>query len=228
MALRFGRIGAVVLIVIGGCVSLGDDLPMVASNPFNTTPQPVTETTVNHEPASEAVGKRVAIVGQKLVASNPEMNLRPRFITIGSAQPELLHLGANDLYITEGLANRCATDGQLAAVLSQELGKMVTQREILTTPATRQVHRTAPPEMPVGRDAGGAFGSPDGTRLVELARFEKDRQRDTDPLPAPNPEILARGYLEKAGYTLADLDAVAGLLREAEQNGTFYRQLQGK
>jgi hypothetical protein len=213
---------------MAGCVSLDDDgLPTVASNPFNTTPQaPVTETSVNHAPASDEVSKRVAIMGQKIVAVNPEIGMRPRFITIGSPQLEIMHIGTNDLYITEGLANRCTTEGQLAAVLCQELGKMVTQREILSTPATRLGRREPPPDMPVGRDSGGAFGSPDGTRRIELMQFEKERPRSTDPIPPPDPEVLARGYLEKAGFPLTDLSAVAPLLREAEKNGTLYRQLQ--
>jgi hypothetical protein len=233
MAKRVGRLSALVLIGFSGCVSLdgalaslNDAVPTVASNPFNTTPQSFTETTVNHAPASDEVSKRVAVAGQKIVAMNSGIG-SPRFLTIGSPDLEIMHLGANDLYITEGLANRCTTEGQLAAVLCLELGKMVAQREILTTPGTRQGQHEPPPEVRVGGDSGGAFGSPDMTRFVELAEYEKKHPQRNDPVPPPpDPDILGRGYLEKAGYKLTDLDAVAPLLREAEANGKLYRQLQ--
>ena len=227
MPKRVNQLGAVLLIAMGGCVTTDGGLPAVAFNPFNTAQQePATEATVNHAPASEEVSKHVAVVGQKIVAMNPEIGMRPRFSTIGSPQLEIMHIGTNDMYITEGLANRCATEGQLAAVLCQELGKMVTQREILTNPTTRTGHREPPPEMPVGRDAGGTFGSPDGTRRIELMQFEKERHRPADPIPPPDPEVLARTYLEKTGFPLADLNAVAPLLREAEKHGAIFRQLQ--
>jgi hypothetical protein len=219
--------GAALFIAMGGCVSLDEGLPTVASNPFSgAQPEPPTQTTVSHAPASDEVSKRVAVIGQKIVALNPEIGMRPRFITIGSPQLEIMHIGTNDLYITEGLANRCVTEGQLAAVLCQELGKMVTQREILAAPTTRLGHREPPPEMPVGRDAGGTFGPPDGTRRIELMQFEKERQRVTDFVAPPDADVLARRFLEKAGFPLTDQTAVAPLLREAEKNGAIYRQLQ--
>jgi hypothetical protein len=228
MAKRVAWLGLALLVAVGGCVSLGDE--GLASVPANTLAKPPeqtrTETSVNHAPASEEVSRRVAVVGQKIVAMNPEIGMRPRFITVGSPQLEVMHIGTNDLFITEGLANRCTTEGQLAAVLCQELGKMVAQREILASPATRTGRRQPPPEMPVGRDAGGTFGPPDGTRRIELMQFEKERQRPTDALPPPDPDVLARTYLEKAGFALTDLNAVAPALREADKNGALYRQMQ--
>jgi hypothetical protein len=228
MAKRVGRLGLALLVAVGGCVSLGDEgLPSVPANTLGKPPEQTrVETAVNHAPASEEVSRRVAVVGQKIVAMNPEIGMRPRFITVGSPQLEVMHIGANDLFITEGLANRCTTEGQLAAVLCQELGKMVTQREVLASPTTRRGQRQPPPEMPVGRDAGGTFGPPDGTRRIELMQFEKERQRPTDPLPPPDPDVLARTYLEKAGFALTDLSEVAPVLREAGKNGALYRQLQ--
>jgi hypothetical protein len=222
-----GRVGAAFLVAIGGCVTLGDDaLPAVSSNPFNTGAQPFSETTTaaSQHPAADAAMKRVAVMGQRIVAMNPDITLRPRFIAIGVPEPEVFHVGAADLYVTEGLVTRCTTDGQLAAVLCQELGKMVTEREILTTPAVRSNHREPPPELPVGRDSGGLWGGGDPTRYVEMAQHERQRPRKDD-VPPPDPQILARGYIQKTGYTLDDLDAAAPLLREAEAKGTYYKKM---
>jgi hypothetical protein len=222
MTKHIGRVGALLLVVVGGCVSLGDDaVPMVSNNTFNTTPTPPVDTVVSHAPASDEVVKRVGDMGLKILARNPDIAMRPNFVTVGSDQPEIMHVGTSDIYVTEGLAKRCETDGQLAAVLCQEVAKMVVQREILTTPAARSTWHRPPPESPVGRDAG------DMTRYVELAQYEKTHQRDSDPTPPPpNPDILARGYLEKTGYQLSDLDAAAPLLRQAEANGAIYRKIQ--
>src|ERR1700722_9702497 len=107
MAKRDGRVGAVCLVVLGGCMGAGaDGLPQVASNPFG---QPGQQTTFNENslagqpPAPDEIAKRVAVVGQQIVALNPEIALSPHFITAGVQQPEIMHVGTNDLYITEGL-----------------------------------------------------------------------------------------------------------------------------
>jgi hypothetical protein len=138
----------------------------------------------------------------------------------------VFHRGTDALFITDGLSKKCTTEGQLAAVLAYELGRMVAEREALATPDTRQPERPPPMESRVGGDAGGPFGPPDGTRLAELARHEKEHpRRKAAPPPPPDPLVLARGYLERAGYTAKDLEEVAPLLREARKNVDLERQL---
>ena len=46
-------------------------------------------------------------------------------------------------------------------------------------------------------------------------------------LPRPDPDRLARGYLDQAGFQAGDLDTVLPLLRAAQNNTTFERQFKG-
>lgn len=230
MAKGRGRVGAVCLVVLGGCLGAGvDGLPQVSSNPFG---QPGQQTTFNENSlagqpsAPEEVAKRVAVLGQQIIARNPDIGLMPHFITAGVQQPEIMHVGTNDVYITEGLVNRCTNDGQLTALLCLELGKMISERELLAGSANRKGHAEPPPAMPVGRDSGGVWGSPDGTRFMELVQFEKNHPRNDDPPPPPpDPAILARRYIVNAGFTVEDLDAAAPLQHAADANGALYRKM---
>ena len=64
--------------------------------------------------------------------------------------------------------------------------------------------------------------------MVELARYEKERGPIKAPsLTPPDPMVLARGYLEKAGYGAKELEAVAPLLREARASDVYERQMVG-
>jgi hypothetical protein len=226
---RVGAIGVGLCLLLAGCVP-GEQGKFLVSNPFGQSPE-VQQFRAMSAPASaegEQVAKRVLFVGQQVVQANPEMGLRPLFATIGgAAQPEIFHRGRTEIIVTEGLVKECVSDGQLAAVLCRELGKMVAERELLTLPATRQPERTPPQDVPVGNDAGGVWGSADGVRRAELARFERERHPQDVTVPPPAPEVLARGYLKKAGYTLDDLDAAAPVLRRCDANGAWQKQLAG-
>jgi hypothetical protein len=185
---------------------------------------------VSQAPATEATAKRVLAVGQKVVLANPQIGLRPVFITVGSPEPEIFHKGGMlegyQVVITEGLANRCRDDAQLAAVLCAELGKLVSEREALASPAVRQAEERPPPSESIGFDAGGTFGPPDGTRVMELAKYESKRPRaGTPPFPPPPPEVLARKYLTRAGFDAQALGDVAPLLRQAEDTFKVERQM---
>ncbi len=178
---------------------------------------------VPQAPAAEATAKRVLAVGQKVVAANQQAGLRPIFVTVGTAEPEIFHKGGGDrgwqVFLTEGLVNACKSEAQLAAVLCLEMAQIVAEREALAGPAARLAEPRLPPDDPIGPDARGAFGSPDGTRYLEQARVESQRRRPgKGDLPLPSPSALARTYLTKAGYDPAALAQVAPLLRKAEDH----------
>src|SRR5262249_41192027 len=149
--------------------------------------------------------------------------------------PEVFHVvtgsgprRAYQLVISEGLVKLCRTDVQLAAVLAHELGKMVSEREALVSPAARTHDLPPPPEVRVGNAAGATFGSPDGPRYAELAKMDKYRQRgNVPPPPPPSPEVLARSYLKRAGFQAGDLSDAVLLLRQAEEHATLERQMKG-
>jgi hypothetical protein len=188
-----------------------------------TGPRPAsTPTRVSFRPAAAEVGMRVEVLGQKVVAANPQAGLHVLFMTIGSPQPELFHRGANEVYITEGLVKQCASDAQLAAVLCHELGKMVVEREALAGPDARDPDRRPPMEMRAGN--AGQFDGVDQVRAAETAKFGPTRRHRSRPLALPDPKALGRLYLTNAGFAEADLEAVAPQLKSAEANFALERQ----
>ena len=181
-------------------------------------------------PASSETAARVDAIGRGILAANPINGLDTRtvrFITIGAPQAEVFHRGATDVFITEGLVRQCASDGQLAAVLCLELGKLVSEREALTPAAVRQPERTPPIDTRIGKDTGWGV-APDQTRLRELADFDRDRRQRQQPIPPPDPAALARLYLVRAGYHDADLQAAGPLLQQAQGNNGLEKQMMGR
>jgi hypothetical protein len=219
----------------GGCETLGlpdwlnpnpGPLGTVPDRPFTPSPTGPAPTIV-HAPATEAATRRVNDVGQKLLAANAELPVRPVFLGVGSADPQIFHRDTTAIYVSDGLVSKCTTEAQLAAVVASELGKMVSTREALLTLKSRRGERDRPAGLAIGTESGGTFGPADGTRLAELGQFEKDTGHGPaggPPAPPPDPDLLARTFLKKAGYAVTDLDAVAPLLREAAQHGDIEKQ----
>ncbi len=186
-------------------------------------PAPIRQ--VSYAPAPTELGMRVDFIGRKLLADNPQIALRPRFGAIGSPSPEVFHQGTDLVWITAGLVEQCKTESQLAAVLSVELGKMVSEREALASPTSRNPEGLPPPDVPIGQ--AGNMSGPDLTHLAELGKYERSHPRRQRRLPPPDPQALAGMYLEKAGYQKTDLDSVQPLLQAAEKNFVFEKQMKG-
>jgi hypothetical protein len=227
--------GLTVLLAAAGCTGLEMELhktgsefvgpnpttKLVTDNPFANPTPAAKPTRVALSPASKETATRVGEVGQKLLAANPNLGLRPAFVTIGGPQPEIFHVQTDGIYVTEALVKQCATEGQLAAALSHELGKMVAERQALTGPNAPEYQ--PPMDVRVGSDSGGTYGAADLTHLAELGKYEKERRRP--PALPPDPQALARTYLVKAGYAVNELDTVAPLLHAAAANNSFEKQL---
>jgi hypothetical protein len=208
-----------------GCLPRESNTTLVPSNPFGGPPPPQTARR-SPQPASIQAAARVDSLGRKIVAANPQLGMPPLFRTIGVPQPETFHQGTSEVDITEGLVNQCSTEGQLAAVLASELGKMISEREFLAGPQARAPEREPPMEVRVGSDNAGSFGPADQLHRAELAKYDKERrQRAANAAAPPEPQALARDYLIRAGFTAADLDAAAPLLRSAAENNTLAKQL---
>jgi hypothetical protein len=214
------------LLLAAGCLH-EDKLTVVQPG----TGRPVEQVQLGHAPATEEAATRVATLGRKVVQANPQLGVRPAFLCLGVPQPVLFHRLERDgctVYVSEGLVRQCPSEGQLAAVLCTELGRVTSERATLARPTPQQAPEP-PPMMPITHDEAGTFGPADGTRLAELARYDRLRQQASQPVAKPPaPEILARGYLQRAGFAESDLTAVASLLRAAEQDRTYEKQLGGK
>jgi hypothetical protein len=211
------------LLAVAGC--LPQDAALVPSNPFATEPAPPPSQTASASPATNEEATRVALVGQKLVAANPQLGVRPLFRTMAVPQVEVFHRGTTEVLLTEGLARQC-TEGQLAAVLSVELGKMASEREAQSPIKDQVPARDPPPPLFVGGDNVSSRGAADLTHLAELAPYERQRRQAAGQLPPtpPDPQVLAHGILLKAGYSATDLQAADPVLKLADQNMTLERQ----
>lgn len=215
------------VLAAAGCFPNQESTLLVPGNTFGTAPATATATKTSYAPASTEAATRVGLVGQKILAANPQLALRPSFSTIGAPQAEIFHRGASDVFITEGLVRQCTSEGQLAAVLCQELGKIVAERDALSGALGRSAAPLPPMDTTVGNDTAGSAGLGDLGRQTELAKYEKEYRRrpSGDRIPLPDPKTLAANYLTKAGYTPADLDAAVPLLRSADENVALEKQL---
>jgi hypothetical protein len=212
-------------LVLAGAGCLPQDGVLVPSNPFATDPAPPPGQTASASPATNEEATRVALIGQKLVAANPQLGVRPLFRTMAVAQVEVFHRGTTEVLLTEGLARKC-TEGQLAAVLSVELGKMASEREAQSPVKDQVPARDPPPPLFVGGDSVSSRGAADLTHLAELAPYEQRRRQAAGQLPPapPDPQVLAHGILLKAGYSATDLQAAEPVLKLAAQNVALERQ----
>src|SRR5262249_39674876 len=97
MLRRFLPLGVLVLAAALGCV--GDDPGLlVPVTPFSNGPAPQAPAqTSSAVPASAESATRVALVGQKILAANSQMGLRPVFRTIGAPAEEVFHHGTADV-----------------------------------------------------------------------------------------------------------------------------------
>jgi hypothetical protein len=217
-----------------GCLNDSSSNGLVPSNPFAGSPAAPSAPPpqASASPATQETSLRVLKVAQKVLAANPQVQPRPLFSTVGASAvgppaEEIFHIGEQQVVVTETMVRKCETDGQLAAILCVELAKMAQERQVRLGPtAGNDLDAEPPPDPPVGKDAAGAFGPADGTRLAELARFERAHRRSLRP--PPDPRALAAVYLSRAGYTPDDLEAANPLLRAAEANVKLEKQMRAK
>lgn len=214
------RILAVTILAVAvtGCID-GDE----PSKSFFRTPAPPGPLPAM-TPASTESAARVDAVGRRLLAANPQIGAQPMFRTIGSPQPEVFHRGTTDVFITEGLVQQCTTDGQLAAALAVELGKMVRAREANVPDKLR----TRDPQPPMDNRHGPddrMGGITDRNDLREMQQYEKERKARRAPAPLPDPNTLARDYVTKAGFPSLEVDVAQTALKAAAGNTLLERQI---
>ena len=180
-------------------------------------------------PAPTETASRVDSLGRQILATNPTIPFRPMFLAIGTSKETVFHQGTEQLYISDGLVKRCKTDGELAAVLCLELGKMASEQDAQAMKDRLTEEDRAPLGPPVSRDVAGSGTTPDMTELAERSKLDsmRPRRRGAGPTPSVDPHLLARGYLTKAGFKADDLTKVGSLLKAAELNPQYEQQLGG-
>jgi hypothetical protein len=218
-----------VAIWASGCLSTIGTLEKssISLIPSTTTSTVVTANApkVTFAPGSSDLAMKVDYVGQKILAANPDAKIKPYFATIGAPQAEVFHQSDKLVYITEGLVKKCKSEGQLAAVLSEELAAMEAERRTLARTRVRDADQSKPLTVPIGN--AGQFNTPDLTHLAELSKVDRSPQQQPKR-PAPiDTEALARSFLKNAHFADSDYESARPLLKEAESNCTLERQING-
>ncbi len=167
---------------------------------------------------------RVFTVGQKILAGNPELPQRLIFRAVGHPQPEIFHQGNSAIVVTQKLVEMCPSEGELAAVLCVELGRMVAEREALAPLEARRPTPRSPIDHVQFRATAG-LANPDEFRLREQAHYEAEQRRQLGDFVLPDPMQLARNYLQRAGYPVEELDRIKPVLRAAGENSTLEQQM---
>jgi hypothetical protein len=175
--------------------------------------------------ASLKVGARVEENGRRILAQNMFNGLDPelKFMTTHVKESVLFHRGTDQLYISEGLVEKCATEAELSAVLCAELGQMIAEKR-----SARAVGRDVAP-IPDPTTAGNPI-FPGGTaqdvgQMANLAYHEKKYLRGADrPDPAEAANV-ARDLLRGAGYSPAELDRVEPLLKQSKRGEELQKQM---
>ena len=199
---------------------------------FDSPPPAVRAAKVNMPGADESICVRVDAVGRKMIAANPQLGMQPHFAAFGSPTPELFHVDHKMVCVTDGLVKKLTSEADLAAALSYELGRMVAEREARVKQDLKTAAVRAPIQMQVGNAGqfgGGQFGGPDMSAVAEMARYDQARQdaKKAALIVRPDPELLARDYLEKAGFQRSDYDRIQPVLAEAAKNASLERQVKG-
>lgn len=171
------------------------------------------------------LAERVETLGRKVVAQNTFTGIEPLFHTIGVKESVLFHRGTEELFISEGLVEKCKSDAELAAVLCAELGQMVTEKR-----AAKALGRDIDPISDAGTGAGPLF--PGGTaydagRQAELAYHEQRHPRGGARPGTADAVATARELLTGAGYSPLEYDRVEPLLKKSDRGETLRKQLGG-
>jgi predicted Zn-dependent protease len=233
MTVRIALLTFLLGLIVGGCLSEDKNLTAVPSgSPFGKAGRTSAASFKQAPAATQEIALRVDRVGKKIADANPRIQQKVVFLTLGVPHEEMFHQSHKDvgtIYITEGLAKQCKTDGELAAVLSEELGKMVSERMAQLRPANRSLPPMLMANTHVGNDNSGMFGSADRTEQMMAGHFTQTQQQmPTLPAAPPPADALARIYLKDAGFDAKNLDAVAPLLRKADKQNSIELSMTGK
>jgi hypothetical protein len=184
--------------------------------PTNYQPLPRAALTTPRQPTAATASTpelaRAEKVLYRLHMANAQIPVKSTLVLKKDRQPSIRHQGLSRIVISEGLLERCETEGQLASVLALELGKMTREREQRLAEQTGRSALEPPMEVPIGRDAG-RYGDAELAYRAEMEKFGIDRRKPAEQEPISDPKLLARQYLSKAGYPETELEAVPALLQ---------------
>lgn len=174
-----------------------------------------------------AAAARLDQVGRQIVAANPFIGDDISFQCIGADEPAIFHRDAYSVFASDKLVELCKTDGELAAVLSTEIGKIVAERR---NAARMGVSPRIPvvPQLNSNMEAGGIPS--DQARIAEMAIMEQKTSRNNRSEKAQDlsdPQQVARELLQSAGFDPAEIDRAQPILKQLKDDNHVIRQMGG-
>lgn len=200
-------------LLCGGCTA-----PQTLSPVSGMGPEPFAKPApAPPNPALAAYQERVTTTGYKLVAANGEamQQLRPNWTVIEGNNPGVLYEG-EQAYLTDGLVRACATEGQLAAVMSWTMGQMYHARQARLAANAAALSVRPPETFRVGHDGSGFTEADPAFQAQYRREMELQKERRLAKMPAPEPLIIARQVVAQAGYSIHELDQVKDLLHQLD------------
>ena len=221
------RLGALVagiaLLLSTGCAHDGD---WTVSKALGWDDEPRSFDMKNPPKATNLpVAERVEMLGRKIIVQNTFTGIEPQIFTIGVKESVLFHRSSEELFISEGLVNKCKTEAELAAVLCAELGQMVAEKR-----AAKMTGRDVDPIRDPGYGGGPVLGGGtpvDAGQQANLAYHEKRYPRGNAGTDAADAAGTARALLKGAGFDPADLDRVEPLLKQSDRGKNLRKQMGG-
>jgi hypothetical protein len=176
--------------------------------------------------ANVQVAERVDNLGRRIIAQATFIGIDPLFTAVGVQESVLFHRGPDQLFISEGLANQCKTDAELAAVLCTELGQMVAEKKAATR-ASRERDSFPDIATPGGSQRMTGGGTPDDPGRQAALAYADRRPKSAaiaDPVDAAN---QARMLLSSSGFDPAVLDQIQPLLKQSDRGAALRKQMSG-
>ncbi|HEY1190087.1 MAG TPA: hypothetical protein VGE74_20725 [Gemmata sp.] len=175
--------------------------------------------------ASLETADRVEVLSRRIIAQNTFTGIEPHIFTIGVKEAVLFHRGPNELFISEGLVNKCKTEEELAAVLCSELGQMVAEMRN----AKNFGHDVEPlRDASFGAGPGISGGTPyDAGQQANLAYHEKRHPRATAGADPTDAKKTAGELLTGSGFSSSALERVQPLLKQSDRGEALRKQMSG-
>lgn len=195
----------------GGCVSLDG---LTGGNALNGVPIQTPDPSKISLKSLQAA-ERVQTLGQRIIEQNTFTGLAPLFHHVAKPEPMIFHRGPDELFISDGVINRCETEEQLAAVLCTELGRMMAEKRTAKVYGVElmSVHEVA---------AENALGE---GKIASAP--EPETPPEPKPAAKPDPDRLARDLMRGAGFDPAALEQTKTLLKGAQRGDAFGKQVAG-
>jgi len=143
---------------------------------------------------------RTERIFRRLLQTQPSADPALRLFVVPQAEPLLRCQPPNQVIVSVGLLRQCASDGQLAGILSLPLATLLQRSESQSAALDRP-----PPDLPIGPESS-TYGELPPWRQAELVKTGHARREPLHPRHS-DPVLLARQMVLRAGYSAQEFES---------------------